>query len=225
MPLTPEDVRNVFFNKPPVGKRGYDEEEVDAFLTEVEAELGRLLDSNRRLRDEVVHAGPDSRHELEDLAARLRRLQDERAEAERQAGRLRAELDDARTRRPGPEPDRAGEAVPAVLVMARRTAEDHLEDARRDAMELVAEARAKATQVWEESRENAMRDVDSAQRTHDSAVAKIEIDRVAFESAVANLADFAQHYYQLLREDLERRVPELGNVLMPELPRPFSLPG
>ena len=43
MPLTPADVANVAFSKPPLGKRGYDEDEVDAFLDLVEAELARLI--------------------------------------------------------------------------------------------------------------------------------------------------------------------------------------
>lgn len=34
--LTPEMVHNIAFKKPPLGKRGYDEEEVDAFLDIVE---------------------------------------------------------------------------------------------------------------------------------------------------------------------------------------------
>ena len=33
MPLTPAEVHNVAFKKPPIGKRGYDEEEVDASST------------------------------------------------------------------------------------------------------------------------------------------------------------------------------------------------
>lgn len=37
--LTAADVRNAVFTKPPVGKRGYDEDEVDVFLDRVEAEL------------------------------------------------------------------------------------------------------------------------------------------------------------------------------------------
>ena len=36
MPLTPADVHNVAFSKPPIGKRGYNEDEVDAFLDLVE---------------------------------------------------------------------------------------------------------------------------------------------------------------------------------------------
>jgi DivIVA domain-containing protein len=44
MALTPDDVRNVAFNKPPIGRRGYDEEEVDLFLDEVERTLIELYD-------------------------------------------------------------------------------------------------------------------------------------------------------------------------------------
>lgn len=37
--LTPEDVRSTTFSKPPAGKRGYNEDEVDAFLDRVDAAL------------------------------------------------------------------------------------------------------------------------------------------------------------------------------------------
>jgi DivIVA domain-containing protein len=39
MPLTPADVHNVAFSKPPIGKRGYNEDEVDAFLDLVERQV------------------------------------------------------------------------------------------------------------------------------------------------------------------------------------------
>src|SRR5690606_13287743 len=53
MRLTPADVHNVAFSKPPIGKRGYNEDEVDQFLDFVEAELARLLDENADLRQRV----------------------------------------------------------------------------------------------------------------------------------------------------------------------------
>ena len=53
MPLTPADVHNVAFSKPPIGKRGYNEDEVDAFLDLVEAELARLIEENNDLREQV----------------------------------------------------------------------------------------------------------------------------------------------------------------------------
>ena len=62
MPLTPADVHNVAFKKPPIGKRGYDEEEVDAFLDEVERELARLIEENNELRATAERGGGE-RHE------------------------------------------------------------------------------------------------------------------------------------------------------------------
>ena len=53
MPLTPADVHNVAFSKPPIGKRGYNEDEVDAFLDLVENELTRLIEENADLRQRV----------------------------------------------------------------------------------------------------------------------------------------------------------------------------
>ena len=53
MPLTPADVHNVAFSKPPIGKRGYNEDEVDAFLDLVENELTRLVEENSDLRQRV----------------------------------------------------------------------------------------------------------------------------------------------------------------------------
>jgi DivIVA domain-containing protein len=58
MPLTPAEVHNVAFKKPPIGKRGYDEEEVDAFLDIVEVELARLIEENNDLRARPGSGGP-----------------------------------------------------------------------------------------------------------------------------------------------------------------------
>jgi DivIVA domain-containing protein len=60
MRLTPADVHNVAFSKPPIGKRGYNEDEVDQFLDFVEAELARLLEENT-----------DLKHRVEELEAEL----------------------------------------------------------------------------------------------------------------------------------------------------------
>ena len=54
MPLTPADVHNVAFSKPPIGKRGYNEDEVDAFLDLIENELIRLIEENADLRQRVA---------------------------------------------------------------------------------------------------------------------------------------------------------------------------
>jgi DivIVA domain-containing protein len=55
MPLTPEDVHNKQFTTVRL-REGYDEEEVDAFLDEVEGELTRLLRENEELRAKLAAA-------------------------------------------------------------------------------------------------------------------------------------------------------------------------
>ena len=65
MPLTPADVHNVAFSKPPIGKRGYNEDEVDQFLDLVEDALGELQDENADLRVKVEQL----EQELEDASS------------------------------------------------------------------------------------------------------------------------------------------------------------
>ena len=57
MPLTPADVRNKQFSTTRL-RPGYDEEEVDAFLDEVEAELDRLIQENEELRAKLGRGAP-----------------------------------------------------------------------------------------------------------------------------------------------------------------------
>jgi DivIVA domain-containing protein len=59
--LTPADVTNVAFSKPPIGKRGYHEEEVDAFLDLLETELARLVEENYGLCNRVEQLGQQQR--------------------------------------------------------------------------------------------------------------------------------------------------------------------
>ena len=56
MPLTPADVHNVAFSKPPIGKRGYNEDEVDQFLDLVEDTLAELQDENADLKQKLQGA-------------------------------------------------------------------------------------------------------------------------------------------------------------------------
>src|SRR5437660_2540895 len=69
MPLTPEDVQKKQFSTLRF-KEGYDEEEVDAFLDEVEAELRRLLGENSELRTSpAAAAAPLAAHPVQPAQA------------------------------------------------------------------------------------------------------------------------------------------------------------
>lgn len=56
-PLKPRDVRSVAFSKPPPGRRGYDEIEVDSFLDAVEQTLSVLYHQIALLRGEPTTPG------------------------------------------------------------------------------------------------------------------------------------------------------------------------
>src|SRR5215469_14187228 len=92
MPLTPADVRNKQFSTTRL-RPGYDEEEVDAFLDEVEAELDRLIQENEELRAKLaellrggkmtVPLGPshaESKDMMPGEPMRMERMEDRRPE-------------------------------------------------------------------------------------------------------------------------------------------------
>jgi len=169
MPLTPADVHNVAFSKPPIGKRGYNEDEVDAFLDLVEAELARLIEENDDLREQV-------------------------SQLEQRLGNVQADLEAARSRPPAAamgsvspptqqirpvepppvqrpmEPQRAMAAPPPqmagpgestgdhhvqvakVLSMAQEMAERLTSEAKSEADTMLTDARTKAEQLLSEAR-------------------------------------------------------------------------
>src|SRR5712691_6273248 len=120
MPLTPADVHNVAFKKPPIGKRGYDEDEVDAFLDLVEAELARLIEENNDLKAQV-----------DDL--------------QRTGGpapmRQQQPPPEPMVAPPPPTPSRIDEnsQVVKVLAMAQETAEKYVADAKAEADRMIAD--------------------------------------------------------------------------------------
>jgi len=91
MTLTPADVHAVAFKKPPIGKRGYDEEEVDEFLDKVEEELARLIEENNQLRA-TPGAGGGAAAPDPALAAELAATRDENARLKSQIGDLQGSM-------------------------------------------------------------------------------------------------------------------------------------
>jgi DivIVA domain-containing protein len=58
-PITPEDVRDIAFDKAPLGKRGYDEKQVDEFLDRVQATLaGADVLTAKDVRDAIFADAP-----------------------------------------------------------------------------------------------------------------------------------------------------------------------
>jgi DivIVA domain-containing protein len=225
MPLTPADVHNVAFKKPPIGKRGYDEEEVDAFLDEVERELARLIEENNELRAQMERGpgrgpvgpggpggpGVDPRLAAEnaELKAQLDRVQRDKSAAEQAARAMQAELEQFRAQGGGPVgPDGEQQAL-RVLMMAQRTADDHVNDARREADKLLSEARAKAEEVTREARAKADALERDARQRHQEAMGGLDAKRTALQQHIETLKQFEREYRTRLKAYLESQLRDL----------------
>jgi DivIVA domain-containing protein len=233
MPLTPADVHNVAFKKPPIGKRGYDEEEVDAFLDEVERELARLIEENNELRAQVERGGrggapagpgadPRLAAELNDMKAQLDRVQRDKAAAEQAARAMQVELEQMRSQG-GPVGAGDGEQQALrVLMMAQRTADDHVSDARREADKLLSDARSKAEEVTREARAKADALERDARQRHQEAMGGLDAKRSALQKHIEELKQFEREYRTRLKAYLESQLRDLdgrGQGLEAEMTR------
>lgn len=213
MPLTPADVHNVAFKKPPIGKRGYDEEEVDAFLDEVERELARLIEENNDLRAGIDHSGgrggdPRLAQENADLKAQLERSQREKAAAEQAARSMQGELEGFRAA--GAEGGGDGEQQALrVLMMAQRTADDHVADARHEAEKMLSEARSKAEELTRDARGTAEALERDARQRHQEAMGGLDAKRTALQKHIEELKQFEREYRTRLKAYLESQLRDL----------------
>jgi DivIVA domain-containing protein len=138
MPLTPAQVRGLTFSTPPIGKRGYHQDEVDAFLELVAAELARLLDDSTALCTQLAQDDPQPGPGAIDTAA---------ASSEPTSLPLSQPP-------PAAEEDYHHHAA-NVLHLAQRTAERVTSQAQADADALLHQARAHAEQLLREARARA----------------------------------------------------------------------
>jgi DivIVA domain-containing protein len=217
MPLTPADVHNVAFKKPPIGKRGYDEEEVDAFLDEVERELARLVEENNQLRSGHAPMGApagDMRHsgEFADLKTQLDRLSREKAAAEQAARQLQMEVEQFRSSGAAPVNTGDGEQQALrVLMMAQRTADEHVSDARREADKLLTDARTKSDEMTRDARAKAEALERDARNRHQEVMGSLDAKRTALQKHIEELKQFEREYRTRLKAYLESQLRDLDN--------------
>ncbi|MDT7765751.1 MAG: hypothetical protein QOC63_5171, partial [Mycobacterium sp.] len=206
MPLTPADVHNVAFSKPPIGKRGYNEDEVDAFLDLVENELTRLIEENADLRQRVA--------ELDQELAGAR------------AGGSHQPTQSIPLYEPEPEPAPAPQPVyeapppqPAPLVsedqhikaakvlsLAQDTADRLTGTAKAESDKLLADARAQADAMVSEARQTAETTVAEARQRADAMLADAQT------RSEAQLRQ-AQEKADALQADAERKHSEIMGTI------------
>lgn len=223
MPLTPADVHNVAFSKPPIGKRGYNEDEVDAFLDLVENELSRLIEENSDLRQRVA--------ELDQELASGGRAGANVAQPTQQIPVYEPEPEPA-----PPPPQPVYEAPPAqqaasssedqhlraakILGLAQDTADRLTGTAKAESDKMLADARAQADAMVTEARQTAETTVAEARQRADAMLADAQTRsetqlRQAQEKADALQADAERKHSEIMgtinqqRTVLEGRLEQL----------------
>jgi DivIVA domain-containing protein len=198
MPLTPADVHNVAFSKPPIGKRGYNEDEVDAFLDLVEGELSRLVEENADLRQRV------SELDSELGSGRAGGVQSTQAIPlyQPEAG---AEVAVVEERSMQLSEEQALKAT-RVLSLAQDTADRLTSTAIAAADKMVAEARADAEQIVSEARQIAETTVTDAQQRADATLTDAQTRSESQLRQAYEKADF-------LQADAERKHTEFMNTI------------
>jgi len=216
VPLTPAEIHNMEFRKASLGKRGYDDEQVDAFLDEATREMIRLLEDNdllqRRLdaADAATDRAPAARSagELEFAAvtADLDRARRECERAVRDARLARQRLDEARRLAATDAAATADEpGAQQVLSMAERTADDYLHQADEQSASLVTEARERAERLVEDAR-TLVGDIErNVRRRQDEAAADLATQRAAALRQIEELTQFIEQYRAALEGHLVRQ--------------------
>src|SRR5580658_7357418 len=194
MPLTPADVRNKQFSTTRL-RPGYDEEEVDAFLDEVEAELDRLIQENEELRAKLAEVLRGGGKPAMALSSPLSDPKSDMMMSEPPMEQRRPEpmmMD-----RMHPVEDNMDTAA-RVLSLAQQTADQAIADARREADETLGRARREADDVLTKARRQA------EQITGDARARAESLERDAQERHRQAMGSLVQS-----REELERRVDDL----------------
>ncbi|MGH3829937.1 MAG: DivIVA-like cell division protein Wag31 [Pseudonocardiaceae bacterium] len=237
MPLTPADVHNVAFSKPPIGKRGYNEDEVDAFLDLVEAELARLIEDNNELRNQVEQLDQQLRAAPVDTGRNLRPVEaprpllapamvpapppmreqtssggDHHVQAAKVLG-LAQEMADRLTGEAKAEADgMLGEArtkSEQLLSDARAKADGMVNEARGRSETLLNDARTRAEALDRQSREKAASLERDAARKHTEIIGSISQEKSSLEKKIDELRTFEREYRTRLKTYLESQLREL----------------
>lgn len=236
MPLTPADVHNVAFSKPPIGKRGYNEDEVDAFLDLVEAELARLIEENNDLRNQVEQleqqlssapadsGRPAPIRQVEETRpvmapvpppARIEQPSaggDHHVQAAKVLG-LAQEMADRLTGEAKAEADgMLGEArtkSEQLLSDARAKADSMVNEARTRAETMLNDARTRAETLERQAREKASGLERDAQRKHSEIIGTINQEKTGLEKKIDELRTFEREYRTRLKTYLESQLREL----------------
>jgi len=216
MPLTPADVRNKQFSTTRL-RPGYDEEEVDAFLDEVEAELDRLIQENEELRAKLAEVlrggkmsgplGPPHSESQDLMAGEPMRMEQDRRPEPMVMGGMKSPEDNMDTA--ARMLALAQQTADQAIAVARREADETVTRARREADDLLTKARRQSEQITSDARARAEALERDAQERHRQAMGTLVQSREELERRVDDLRAFGREYRSRLKAYLEGQLRDL----------------
>ncbi len=224
MPLTPEDVQEKQFSTVRL-KEGYDMEEVDDFLDEVQAELERMRRENDELRDKLaaVTRGGGLVGSAEPLPPRA-------SEAPKPPPSAMAPPS---SEAPQGVQGQPSEAAAKVLALAQRTADELVADAKAEADRLLTDARqraekidseikAKVSKLEAEARQKAEAVERDAAQHKQEVFSALEQECAQLERRRDELRDFEREYRSRLKAYLQSELRKLETGAVDEVPVPVT---
>lgn len=233
MRLTPADVHNVAFSKPPIGKRGYNEDEVDQFLDFIETELARLIEENSDLKQRVEEleadlanggastdrSGGDATTTLLKVAApapvaEVPAVGDQ--DASLRAAKVLALAQDTADRVAGSARAEADSLLgdarsrsDAMVNEAQTKADALLGDARQRSEAILADSQTRSETQVRQAQERADALQADAERKHSEIMGTINQQRTVLEGRIEQLKTFEREYRTRLKTYLESQLEEL----------------
>lgn len=197
-----------------VAYRGYDRDEVDDFLERVAVAVGQL---QAQLAEAVERA--------RNAEARVQRAQQEVEQARRQAAQAApapaGPIDPAAQAAAEREADDLNEELRRTLVLAQRTADAAIREAREQAMKITGEADERAQRRIADAEAEARRKSDEARSKLLAEIAELEGIRESFRGDVTVLERHLEEQRLQLRstlQELQRLLDDPGSFRVEPVP-------
>jgi DivIVA domain-containing protein len=181
--------------------RGYDRDEVDAYLPKLIARLQEAVDRSA----EADQAKAELQREVTRLTARLREAADRHAEADQAKAELQREVTSLREE----SFQQLGGQATALLQEAGRSAEQLVENARHRAETIIEKAQQQAEQLRADGTSEAQQALKQAREVADQIHREVEQERAALHSETEQVHEFRHG----LVDDIGRVYGEISALL------------
>ncbi|MBI2703771.1 MAG: DivIVA domain-containing protein [Actinobacteria bacterium] len=189
MSESPQLLANVEFD---IVKKGYDPEQVDNYLRLIDGQVSQLKDTARQAVEQAEVAHSRVAEAKREKAAYLSESQQAKAELEQ----VKVQQAEASVPAAPADADDGTEALKKMLLLAQRTADNHVEESQASAKNVVADARTKAAEIVAGAETRAERLLIEAQKVAD------ELVRERSEKITATVSELERRR-DLLRADSE----------------------